>query len=244
MPIFDPRERSIPILPVIIITNIIPLVGIIYYDLTFFALFYLFWWETVIISFYQWMKMGRAKKIADPDPNFTVNGRTLTHEQVNSKRYMRRMYFWVRLLMLIFYLIFIIIFVGVMQSATSDGAISFVRAFLFSDPWMKVALLAFIFTHGLEYWVWKRDGEDKNTSLRELGMPFDARIIIMHMVIVLGTFGSLYASEKLFPGNPKAGSIAYAAIFVFLKIIVDVFSYVKNQRRTEVLTTVSALKKK
>jgi len=244
MPILDPRERSIPVLPVIIITNIIPLVGIIYYDLTFFALFYLFWWETVIISFYQWLKMGRAKKIAEPDPNFTVNGKTLTHQQVNSKRYMRRMYFWVRVLMLIFYLVFIVVFVGIVQSATTDGAISFMRAFLLIDPWMKVALLAFILTHGLEYWVWIRDGDAENTSLRELGMPFDGRIIIMHIVIVLGTFGSMYASESLFPDHPKAGSIAYATVFVLLKIAIDVFSYVRNQRRTDVISSMSALRKK
>lgn len=57
MPIFDPRERSGPILPALILANVIPLVGIIYYDVSFFALLYLYWWETVIISIFRWQKM-------------------------------------------------------------------------------------------------------------------------------------------------------------------------------------------
>lgn len=244
MPIFDPRERSVPVLPTIIIANLFPLVGIIYFNLSFFALFYLFWWETGIISFYQWLKMGKAKKNADPDPGFTINGKTLTHEQVNSKRYMRRMYFWVRFFMLGFYLIFIIVFVGLLASNQSDDMLGFLNALFLMDPWMRYSLLAFILTHGIEYWVWLRDEDYNNTSLRELGSPFDGRVLIMHLVIVLGTFGSVFVTEKLMPGNPKAGSIIYATLFVLLKILLDGYSYSKNKRRPEVIMqTFTSLKK-
>ncbi len=236
MPILDPRERSIPVLPSIIIMNIIPLIGIIYYDLTFFALFYLYWWETVFISFFQWLKMGKAQKITDPDPGYTVNGKMLTHEQVNSKRYMRRSYFWIRSFMLIFYLIFIIVFVGVLSAVNDGEGIEFLRAIIFADDWMKLAIVAFILTHLLDYFVWVKDEEYKETSLRELGMPFDSRIILMHLVIVLGTFGSMYVSESLFPEHPKAGSIAYASLFVLIKLMIDIWAYTKNSKRSVVLS--------
>jgi hypothetical protein len=69
-------------------------------------------------------------------------------------------------------------------------------------------------------------------------MPFDGRIIIIHVVIVLGTFLSIYFSEKLMPGNPKAGNIAFASLFVLLKTIVDVIAYRKLQRRSETMISV------
>ncbi len=236
MPIFDPRERSFPILPTLIISNILPLIGILYYDLTFFSLFYLYWWETVIISFFTFMKMGRAQQRSEPDPNYTVNGKTLTNEQVNSKRYMRTSFAVIRFFMLVFYLIFIVIFVGLVSAAKSDDDIlSFGGTLFFIYPWMRISFAAFLITHTLEYWIWVRDEEYKTTSLRALGSPFDSRIVIMHIVIVLGTFLSFYASENLFPGNPKAGSMGYAILFVMMKTGVDMFAYMKNTKRTEVI---------
>jgi hypothetical protein len=188
--------------------------------------------------------MGKAQKISEPDPNYTVNGRTLTHEQVNSRRYMRRSYFWIRSFMLIFYLIFILVFVGIFESINSDSGYSFSRTILFLDDWMKVSIFAFIITHLLEYWAWLTSGFNKETSLRELGMPFDGRIIIMHLVIVLGTFGSMYASDTLFPGHPKAGSIAYASLFVLFKSILDIYSFRKDRKRFDVIDAYSVLRKR
>ncbi len=244
MPIFDPRERSFPVFPSLILANILPLIGVIYYDVSFFALIYLYWWETVIISIFQFIKMGKAQKKSEPDPNFTINGKPLSYDQVNSKSYMRFSYALIRILMLAFYLLFIVIFVGLLASSKEDDLLGFARALTFVEPWVFAGFLAFVFTHLVEYIVWMRDEEYKNTSLRELGSVFDARIIVIHVVIVLGTFAAMFAGEKLFPATPNAGSIAYVCLFVLLKVIVDIFAYVRNTRRTTVLSSFNALRKK
>jgi len=244
MPIFDPRERSFPVLPSLILANILPLIGVIYYDVSFFALIYLYWWETVIISIFQFIKMGKAQKQSEPDPNFTVNGKTLSFEQVNSKRYMRFTYAVIRIFMLAFYLLFIVIFVGVLASTSENDLLGFAKALMFIEPWVFASFLAFVFTHLVEYIVWMRDEDYKNTSLRELGSVFDARIIVIHVVIVLGTFAAMFAGEKLFPETQNAGSIAYTCLFVLLKVIVDVYAYTKNIRRTEAIGSLSALMRK
>lgn len=243
MPIFDPREKNFPVLPSLILANLLPLIGVIYYDISFFALIYLYWWETVIISIFQFIKMGSAKKQTEPDPGFTINGKPLTINQVNSKRYMRAMFVIIRLIMLFFYLIFIIIFIGILSSVKEGDMLGFAEALVFAEPWVLASFLAFIFTHLVEYITWMREETYKTTSLRELSSPFDSRILVIHVVIVLGTFSAMFASEKLFPETPNAGSIAYACIFVLLKVIVDIIAYKSNVRRTVLLSTWSEGKK-
>lgn len=239
MPVFDPREKNFPFLPFIILSNIFPLIGVMYYNMSFFMLFYLFWWETVIISFFQWLKMGKASLLADPDHSFTINGKTLTHQQVNSKKYMRRMFFVVRTFMLLFYLIFIVVFVGFFipaQNNDEEGMLTTVQAIVFDDTWMRISFLVFIFVHGVDYINYLAAKQYEETSLRQLGMPFDGRIITMHIVIVGGTFLSMFVSEKLFANNAKAGQISIAALFVLIKILVDVASLKMQQRRTETIS--------
>lgn len=245
MPVFDPREKDFPLLPFIIISNIFPLIGVLYYDMSFFMLFYLFWWETVIMSIFQWLKMKKASKQDVPDPNFTINGNPLSYEQVNNRKYMRRMFLIVRTLMLLFYLLFIVVFVGFYipaQNSDNEGMISSAQAIVFADGWMRISFLIFLLVHGIDYVNYIATKQYEETSLRQLGMPFDGRIIIIHVVIVGGTFLSMFVGEKLFPGNPKAGQVSIAALFVVMKIILDLFALKSNKRRTEtILTTYNSL---
>jgi hypothetical protein len=242
MPIFDPREKGFPVLPTLVLTNLFPLVGVLYSDMSFFALFYLYWWETVIISVFQFIKMGKAELKTEPDPSYEVNDKPLTYEQMNSKRYMRMSYAILRILMLAFYLLFIVVFVGVL-SALQEDAGAFTRALLFIEPWVVISFIAFVVFHFAEYIVWRINKEYKQTSLHDLGTIFDSRIMVIHVVIVLGTFAAMFAGEQLFPEKQNAGSIAYVCMFVLLKIIVDVYSYKKNVRRTEMISNLRMLKK-
>lgn len=236
MPVLDPRERSFPVLPFLMAGNLFPLIGVLFYGFGFFALFYLYWWETVIISIFQWLKMGRAELQSKPDPKFLVNNKPLSDAQVNSRRYMRRLYFFVRGGLLAFYLIFIIVFTGSSDAGNGGDMIdNFVLPLMLKVPWMQVSLLVFFISHAVEYRVWIYDKDYKTTSLTSLGNPIDGRTIIMHIVIVLGTFLSAFVTNSLFPENPRAGVIAYASLFVLLKILVDLYAYATDQRRGTLL---------
>lgn len=238
MPVYDPREKSFPVLSAIILSNLLPLIAVLFYDVSFFALFYLYWWETVIISIFQFIKMGKAQKKSEPDPNFTVNGKQLTFEQVNSRRYMRFSYAVIRFFMLLFYLVFIVVFVGVL-SAMKENPAAFARALLFTEPWVKVSFFGFFFTHLVEYIIWVNNKEYEQASLRDLGAIFDARVMVIHIVIVLGTFAAMFAGDKLIPNTKNAGSIAYVCLFVLMKVGVDLYTYSKNTRRIQVLSSLS-----
>ena len=237
MPIFDPRERSGPILPALILANVIPLVWIIYYDVSFFALFYLYWWETVIISIFRWQKMGWASKPSEPDPNVTYNGKMLTYEQVNNRRGMRIQYFFIRSGMMLFYLLFIVVFVGIM-TAVQEDATSFAMALTFTDKWVFWSFIGFVALHLIEYITWIQTEQYKETTIAELASPFDARVLVMHVVIVGGTFLAMFTSQKLFPDHPHAASIGYGTLFVFLKTIIDVIAWNNNHSRQKAVVKV------
>ncbi len=236
MPIFDPREIKGPVLPALIMANIFPLVGIIYDEISFFALFYLYWWETVIVSIFRWLKMSWAEKPSEPDPNYTVNGSMLTYEQVNNRGRTRRQYFFIRSGILIFYLIFIIVFVGAVSTMREDIS-GFANAITFEEPWVFWSFIGFTALHLTEYITWIMRQEYKETTLRELSSPFDGRIILMHLVIVLGTFLAMYTSENIFPNHPRAASIGYGVLFVSIKTVVDIIAYKNNQPRQQTLDT-------
>jgi len=234
MPIFDPRENKGPFLPALLLANILPLVGILYDEISFFALFYLYWWETVIISIFRWQKMAWAEKPSEPNSALMVNGRLQSADFINNRGKMRRQYFFVRSGIMLFYLIFIIVFVGVLNSA-GENAGEFGRAITFSEPWVFWSFIAFTVLHLTEYITWVRSKAYKETTLSELSTPFDGRLIIMHLVIVLGTFLAMYTSETLFPNHPRAASIGYGVLFVVIKIITELFAYRSNRSRHQVL---------
>ncbi|MBK8345634.1 MAG: hypothetical protein IPL12_21530 [Bacteroidetes bacterium] len=56
----------------------------------------------------------------------------------------------IRLLMLGFYLLFIIIFIGIL-TAIEEDPIAFANALLLLDPWAVIEFLGFFFTHLAEY---------------------------------------------------------------------------------------------
>ena len=236
MPIFDPRERQIPVLPLLVVTNIFPLIGVIYYDLSFFAFFYLYWTETVLIGIFRWLKMLKANKVSQPDPNFTINSESLSLRKVNSRVYMMGMYFFWRSFILIFYLVFIIVFVGLWDTGNEGNYTSFGRAILFREPWMQITLLSYVLTQAIDYILYIRDKQYETTSLQELASVFDGRTIVLHVVIVLGVFLSQWVSEDVFPSYPKAGTIAFASLFVVIKTFVDILSYKMQTSREDTIT--------
>ncbi|MBK6729639.1 MAG: hypothetical protein IPG60_01320 [Bacteroidetes bacterium] len=238
MPVFDEREQPIPMMPLLVVTNIFPLVGILFYDLSFFAFFYLYWTETVLIGIFRWLKMINANKKEEANQNVTINGEPLTFKKVNSRVFMMGMYFFWRSAILMFYLVFIIVFVGLWDTSNTDSYVSFGRAITFSDSWMQITLLSYILAQLVDYILYIRDKQYQITSLQELANIFDGRTIVLHIVIVLGVFLSQWVSNYVFPDYPKAGTIAFASLFVVIKTIADVFAYKWQTSRQQVITSI------
>ncbi len=236
MPVFDPREQPVPVVALLMVTNLFPLIGVAFYDLSFFAFFYLYWTETVLIGIFRWLKMIKANKQSQPNPNMTINGKPLSYKNVNSRVFMMGMYFFWRSFIMIFYLVFIIVFVGLWNAHDDDTRMEFLSAITFSDRWMQITLLSYFLAQLVDFIFYLRDAQYLNTSLQELANIFDARTIVLHVVIVLGVFLSQWVSENLFPQNPRAGTIAFASLFVVVKTITDILAYKLQTSRRQLLT--------
>jgi hypothetical protein len=59
----------------------------------------------------------------------------------------------------------------------------------------------------------------------------ESRIIVMHVVIVLGVFAFQFFSEKL---GDYSGIVAFAGVFVLVKTIADYLAYVLGQKRNRI----------
>ena len=107
---------------------------------------------------------------------------------------------------------------------------------------MKFLIAAFVFFLTLGLTV-KTIAEDKGATCNgeataQCGAQTDGHAKAGH------SHGDLSAKmNSLFPEKQNAGSIAYVCMFVLLKIIVDVYSYKKNVRRTEMISNLRMLKK-
>lgn len=198
-----------------VIMNIVPFLGVVFFDWSVFALIYAFWLETLSESFFNAVRIGFAQNTESTSGNF----------------YKALRYFIIRVLILLFYLIFILVFVGIAISGKQEG-INFAMYLLLADPSFKVTIITFflikVFELAYHYFYLN---ERKNVSPNSFTGLFDARIIIIHVVIVLGVFAHQFFSEKM---DNHAGVVAFAGVFVLVKTMAELVSnYVKNNLKTE-----------
>lgn len=188
-----------------LIMNIVPFLGVLFFDWSVFALIYAFWLETLAESFFNAIRIAFAQKSDSGSFHFV-------------KAFS---YFFVRILVLLFYLIFVLAFVGAMISHKQDG-VHFVYYLFLIDTTFRIAIISFFVLKLLELiYHYFYLGERKNTSPAEFNSLFTGRIIVIHIVIVIGVFAYQYFSEKL---SEHSGVVAFAAVFVSVKLIADFFA--------------------
>lgn len=180
--------------------NIVPFLGVAFFDWSVFALIYAFWLETLSISFFNSIKILFAQKTTRPSLNI----------------YKAFKYLVIRLFILLFYMLFIIVFIGIKITSTQQGG-NFAADLLMLDTSFRFTMILFFIIKFIEliYHYFYLNGRKEESPDNFLGL-FDARIVIIHVVIVLGVFAHQFFSEKL---DNHAGSVAFAGVFVFAKVI-------------------------
>lgn len=186
--------------------NLVPFLGVVFFDWSVFALIYAFWLETLGISFLNTIKIAFSKGGETSGLHF---GKALR-------------YFVLRILILLFYMIFILTFVGFMVSEKQAGR-SFIEYLIFLDDTFRLTIIIFFL---VKFFEMVYNFFYKKEYLSSLPTSFHAftesRIIVMHVVIVLGVFAFQFFNEKL---GDHAGIVAFAGIFVLVKSIADYFSF-------------------
>jgi len=186
--------------------NLVPLLGVIFMDWSVFALMYVFWLETLGLSFFNGLKIFFAQGGETSGPHFS---RALV-------------YILFRGFVLGFYMIFILVFVGVMIGSKQGEAYEWVSYLVFIDPSFRLTILVFFLAKFIEFiYFYFIKNERKMAKPEDQGSLFDLRLIIIHVVLVGGVFAYNYFS--LWLGN-RIGLITFALVFVIVKSIVDYFA--------------------
>lgn len=213
----------IPVLPLgnskmlQVVMNIVPLLGVIYYDWSVFALLYAFWLETLGLSFLNAIRILFAKKSSEKGP---FVGKALR-------------FLVVSIFILLFYMLFMIVFVGFQISDKQEG-VNFINYLMLLQPTFRLTIMVFFGIKLIEliYYYFIKNQRD-TTRPTDFHPLLDSRIFVIHIVIVLGVFASQFFSEKL--GN-HSGVIAFACVFVLVKTIGDIVAtkfQLKNSTENE-----------
>lgn len=205
-----PRNKNV-MLPLIIFSNLFPLYGVINYNWTIFTVVYIYWIELLIISTFQLLKIMTAKG----DLNATFF----------SKLSLAIKFFAFRTGIFFFYLLFIVVFLGFLTSAKNDGGTSGIRMFdviFFKSTFYRITILSFILYNVVEFLVlFILNDEYKRAKPEDNFQILDVHILVVHIVVVLGTFLYKGVSENLH-WNHKNSMIACVGLFVVIKIIADI----------------------
>ncbi len=200
------KNKSV-VLPLIIFSNLFPLYGVIIYNWTIFSVVYIYWIELLIISSFQLLKIIVAQ--GDKEATFF------------SKLVIAFQFFIMRTALFFFYLIFILVFLGFLASAKEDS-MKMLEVIFLRESFYKITLLSFFLYNFLEFIIqFILNEKYKKTIPKDNFIILDSHILVVHVVVVLGTF--LYKGVTDFLHmNHKSAMIVCVSLFVLVKIIADV----------------------
>ncbi len=204
----------------LLLTNSLILYGAIVNQWPIFLVIYGFWLETIIISIFETLKILFAKGENSKPPNITLATQHLL----------------IKFGMLLFYLIFIVVFIGLFHSSKTDS-IKILNAVYFRDKFFNAALLSMILGGLLNfiviYWMELRT----NFGAKHFFNFLDARTLTIHLVIVIGTFALEFADKNLLFNENLDKKYVFLSIFILVKTIADLVSIQFSNNEEDLPTT-------
>lgn len=204
-------SKSVYIL-ILIATNFLPLYFYTTGGWTVFMFFYLYWLETVILSFYTALKIISATGYTEKETMPSMTKKIITGIK----------FFIARFLLLCFYLLFLVVFIGFIGE-DKDAMLKSVIAMVFRDQNFNIAVAGFILSHGFDFlFNYLLTNQNKKVKADVFTLLFDARIIVIHVSIVLSAFVITWSPQNHIAGH-TVGSYLALAIFIVIKTMVDFF---------------------
>ncbi|MDZ4758318.1 MAG: DUF6498-containing protein [Bacteroidota bacterium] len=204
--------------------NLMPIYGVIVGHWTLFSVIYLYWMETMIISFFSFIKIVSAQ---GDKPTGDVKFKAFV--VTGSKWKLGFKYLFIRIATLLFYLLFIVVFVGFIASNKGDGSKNF-DLVLLRNPVFNLTLLLYTLSLGMDLmWHYFGNGEYLRAHPSDNASFIDGRTIVMHMVIVFGAVGFSFVKEN-YPYNGELAQLYFIGVFVLVKTIADVLLYYMGRK--------------
>ena len=193
----------------ITIFNLVPIIGVAFYSWSPFQAFWLFWMETLIISFFNAIRIMFSQQ-----RTAFVKGQAVGIE-LNIASAIR--YLLVRIAIFFFYSIFIVAFIGFVAHQEKDP-VQVVQTLAFQNHLFNLALLLIFCTNTfylIKYFFFNNAYLYANK--KQYSAFFDGRQIVMHIAVVVGAVGAVF----LFKGS--ASQYASVWIIAILCVIKSVF---------------------
>jgi hypothetical protein len=187
----------------LILFNLIPLIGVLFLDWNLSSIMVLYWFENVIIGFYNALKMAKAEG-KTPQSKLYSGNKAVTLAQKSSLI----LFFIVHFGMFTFgHGVFVFVFFGRDLPALSS---------------LLPAALCLFVSHGISYvYNFIRNQEYKRVAFQDLFFQPYKRILIMHITIVIGAFIAFQLEQPTF----------FLILLIFLKIVVDILSHKKEHTK-------------
>lgn len=210
----------------LLMANLIPVYGAWTGELTFFQVLYLYWFESLMMIVFNGVKILFSNG-DNSDGNIflvTINGLKQPPKDGKVDSIWERIYIFIRYaitrtLMLLFYLIFIIVFIGFMVTDKSHFTQS-VDTVMFMNTYFNTALLAFVFSNIITLATsFFMNGNYRIMSPYAFNSFIDTRTIIIHVMTVLVAVIHLHFFEG--KSYASVGEVVYVTLFVLIKTTVD-----------------------
>ncbi len=210
----------------LIAANALPVYGAILGKLVFFQVLYLYWFECLLLILFDLVRIACARGKTIPEmTSVRINGILTSYDADQDLRLFNKikMMFWtafIRTGMLLFYLLFIIVFIGFQVTAKTHRTDVY-DAIMLRGAFMQTALWAFIISNIIQLVAgYFYNGQYRQLSPRAYQNFFTGRVVVMHVLIV----GSTFIHKFLFEGKTYAvaGEIVYVGLFMLIKTVMDV----------------------
>ncbi len=220
-------KKQSPSLAIIIALNLLPIWGVWQWGWTPFVIFYLFWMETLIIAFFNFLKIIFCRG-DEYDSRLEISSHKYADLHVKYGSHIRKaiVYLCVRLFFFFFYLLFIVVFIGFIMPKKA-GTHEVLDTLLFFNRTFNLALLGFILNLAVQFiFNFILNEEYKRTHPSDFAALFDGRQVIIHVAVVLGgVFGGVFGgkfSNNTSSSNQMAVYLFVITVFCVVKIIYEV----------------------
>ena len=209
----------------LITANGLPVYGAAIGKLVFFQVIYLYWFESLLLIFFDCIRIGAAqgRQITGSVFNKISVGGVREDVEVmgfGAKSGLIIRTIVTRVLLLLFYLLFIVLFVG-FQVTGKEHNMDVLETMIFRNQFFNTAIIIFLINMIVQliggFFI---SGKYRTDSPRTYASVLDGRTIFMHVMIV----GSVFIHKFFFENQSFAatGEIVYVGIFMLIKTIVDI----------------------
>jgi hypothetical protein len=187
----------------LILFNLIPLVGVLFLGWNLSSIMILYWFENVIIGFFNALKMTKAEGTT-PKTKLYSGRKPVTIAQKSGS------------------ILFFIVHFGMFTFGHGVFVfVLFARDLPAFSTLLPAALCLFV-SHGISYaYNFIRNEEYKRVAFQDLFFQPYKRILIMHITIVIGAFIAFHFEQPTL----------FLVLLIFLKIVVDIFSHEKEHTK-------------